>query len=81
MNKFIRAFALVALALTACTDSSGPSLGPPAQLVIQAAQPTGVFGEPLPTAPTVLVTDANNHPLPGVVVTWSFRLGRGDFQQ
>src|ERR1700674_384271 len=77
MNKVIRAFALIALAPTACTDSSGPGMGPPAHLLIQAAQSTGVFGQPLPTAPTVLLTDANNHPVPGVAVTFAITSGEG----
>jgi hypothetical protein len=77
MNKVIRAFALIALALTACTDSSGPGLGPPVNVVILEAKLTGIFGQAVPTAPTVLVTDANNHRLPGVVVTFAITSGGG----
>jgi hypothetical protein len=77
MNKVIRAFALIALALTACTDSSGPGLGPPVHVVILEAKLTGIFGQAVPTAPTVLVTDANNHRLPGVVVTFAITSGGG----
>jgi hypothetical protein len=79
MNKFIRAFSLVALALAACTDSNGPSLGPPAKLLIQAggAPQTAVFGQAVPIAPRVLVTDASNHPVPGVAVTFAITSGGG----
>ena len=77
MNKFTRTFSIVTLALAACTDSSGPGLGPPAHLFILAAQPTGVFGQAVPTAPTVLVTDANGHRVPGVVVTFAITGGGG----
>src|SRR5882762_8742821 len=77
MVRVVRAFSLVALALAACTDSSGPGLGPPAHLVTRAIQPTGVFGQVVPTAPTVLVTDANDHPVPGVAVTFAITSGGG----
>jgi Macroglobulin domain MG4 len=77
MNRFLRTFSLVTLAFSACTDSTGSGLGPPAQLLIQTSQPTGVFGQALPTAPTVLVTDANDHPVPGVMVTFAITSGGG----
>ena len=74
MKKLIGALSLVTLALAACKDSAGPSLGPPAKLLIQAgggAPQTGVIGQAVPTAPTVLVTDASNRPVPGVAVTFA----------
>ena len=69
-----------ALAFSACTDSTEPGLGPPAKLLIQAgggAPQTGVIGQAVPTAPTVLVTDASNHPVPGVAVTFAITSGGG----
>ena len=80
MNKLIGALSLVTLALAACKDSTEPGLGPPAKLVIQAgggAPQTGVVGQAVPTAPTVLVTDAGNRPVPGVVVTFAITSGGG----
>ncbi len=77
MSKLIRTFPLVALALVACTDSSGPRLGPPAHLFSLEGQTSGVFGQAIPTAPTVLVTDANNRRVPGVVVTFAITSGGG----
>jgi hypothetical protein len=70
---------LVTLTLAACSDSTAPSLGPPAKLLIQAGgtPQTAVFGQTVPTAPTVLVTDANNQPLPGVAVTFAITSGGG----
>jgi hypothetical protein len=79
MNKLIGALSLVTLALAACKDSTEPGLGPPAKLLIQAgaAPQTAVFGEAVPTAPTVLVTDASLHPVPGVAVTFVITSGGG----
>src|SRR5215204_641489 len=36
-----------------------------------------VAGQPVPTAPSVLVTDANHNPVPGVQVTFEVTSGRG----
>lgn len=70
---------LVTLTLAACTDSTEPGFGPPAKLLIQAGgtPQTALFGQAVPTAPTVLVTDANNHPVPGVAVTFAITSGGG----
>ncbi len=70
---------LVALALVACTDSTEPGLGPPAKLVIQAGgvAQTALFGQAVPTAPAVLVTDAGSHPVPGVAVAFAIASGGG----
>ena len=58
---------------SASSDSSGPKAGPPAALLITAGGTvqTGAFGQPVPIAPTVLVTDANNLPVPGVAVSFA----------
>lgn len=80
MSKLIGALSLVTLALAACKDSTAPSFGPPANLLIQAgglASQTGVFGQAVPTAPIVLVTDASNRPVPGVAVTFAITSGGG----
>lgn len=79
MHKSIGALSFVTLALAACTDSTEPGSGPPAKLLIQAGgtPQTAVFGQPVPTAPTVLVTDARNRPVPGVVVTFAITSGGG----
>jgi hypothetical protein len=73
------AASLVTLILVACSDSTEPGVGPPAKLVIQAgeAPQIAVIGEAVPTAPTVIVTDANNHPVPGVAVTFAITSGGG----
>jgi hypothetical protein len=80
MKKLIGALSLVTLALAACKDSTEPSLGLPAKLIIQAgggAPQTGVIGQAVLTAPTVLVTDASNRPVPGVAVTFAITSGGG----
>ncbi len=80
VKKLIGALSLVTLALAACSDSTEPSLGPPAKLLIQAgggAPQTGVIDLAVPTAPTVLVTDARNRPVPGVAVTFAISSGGG----
>jgi len=67
------------VALFACSDSSGPSVGPPASLAIVAggAAQVGRFGEAVPITPTVLVADANNRPVPNVAVTFAIGAGGG----
>lgn len=64
---------VIALAvLAACSDSSGPKVGPPTTLLITAGgtAQTGSFGTAVPIAPTVLVTDANNRAVPNVTVSF-----------
>lgn len=64
------------LALPGCNDFTGPM----SKLFIEAgggAPQTGVIGQAVPTAPTVLVTDARNHPVRGVPVTFAITGGRG----
>jgi hypothetical protein len=76
MKKLIGALSLVTLALAACNDSTGPNT----KLLIPdagAALQTGVIGQAVRTNPTVLVTDAGNHPLPGVVVAFAITNGGG----
>lgn len=72
---------LLAALLSACGDSnpSAPVAGPPANLLIQTggATQTGTFGQPTPVAPSVLVTDASNRPVPGASVTFAIVSGGG----
>lgn len=79
MRRLIGALSLFTIALAACSESSGPSFGPPATVLIQsgAGPQVGVFGQPAPVAPTVLVTDASNRPVPGATVTFAITSGGG----
>lgn len=65
--------------LLACGDSgSGPASGPPTHIIVlDGAGQTGVFGQPTPIVPSVLVTDVNNQPLRGVSVTFVVSPGGG----
>ena len=66
----------VALAVAACSDSAGPNSRVLTQL--SGAEPQiGVIGQPVPTAPSVLVTDAHHVPLPGSNVTFEITSGGG----
>ena len=64
---------VIGVVTAACSDSSGPKVGPPTALLITAGgtAQTGAFGAPVPIAPTVLVTDANNQPVPNIAVTFT----------
>lgn len=64
---------VIGVVTAACSDSSGPKVGPPAALLVTAGgtTQTGAFGAAVPIAPTVLVTDANNQPVPNVAVTFT----------
>ena len=71
--------ALALIASSACGDSSTePEVGPPAQVVVVAgASQTGVFRQPTAIVPKVLVTDAQNRPVPGVTVAFTLSAGAG----
>ncbi len=79
MRLVLRAIGVVAL--SACSDSSsGPDAsGPPVNVLILAGGTTqlGSFGQPVPIAPTVLVIDASNRPVPDVAVTFTTAIGNG----
>lgn len=83
MHRFKAGFVFftvtVTLALAACKDSNDPGVGPPANVLIQSGggPQAGVFGQPVPIAPTVLVTDASNRPVPGATVTFAIVSGGG----
>ena len=64
----------------ACGDSnpSDPGVGPPSNILILAgATQQGVAGQPSAIAPAVLITDAQNRPVPGATVTFSIVSGGG----
>ncbi|HZJ01074.1 MAG TPA: Ig-like domain-containing protein [Gemmatimonadaceae bacterium] len=71
---------LAAVTAAACSDSNGPSVGPPSALLITAGGTTqlGAFGQTVPIAPTVLVTDAKNQPVPNVTVSFTTTGGTVD---
>ena len=73
----LAAFALITS--SACGDSSTePEVGPPTQIVVVAgASQTGVFRQPTAIVPKVLVTDAQNRPVPGVTVSFTLSAGAG----
>ena len=71
---------LAAVTAAACSDSNGPSVGPPSALLITAGGTAqlGAFGQAVPIAPTVLVTDAKNQPVPNVTVSFTTTGGTVD---
>lgn len=77
----IVAAALVAAALASgCSDSSGPKVGPPAHVVVvsqASVNQQGIVGQATPVAPSVLVTDSANRPVPGVTVAFVITSGDG----
>ena len=80
MRRSVSSLSLAILAFTACkSDSNDPAAGPPTALLVLAggAPQAGVFGQPVAAAPTILVTDANNRPVPGVAVTFAVTRGGG----
>ena len=80
MRRSVSSLSLAILAFAACkSDSNDPSAGPPtALLVLAGGTPQfGVFGQPVAVAPTILVTDANNRPVPGVAVAFAITKGGG----
>lgn len=80
MRKSVWSLSLTILAVAACkSDSNDPGAGPPTALLVLAGgtPQAGIFGQPVTTAPTVLVTDVNNRPVPGVAVTFTVTSGGG----
>ena len=71
---------LVGVAALACNSDSTQPLGPPDHLVKNGGdQQRWYFNNPLPVPYSVRVQDANNRPVPGVSVEWSFITGAGSF--
>lgn len=69
---------VAALAVLSCKDSSGPKAGPPALMVpVGELAESSLAGEDVQVHPTVLVTDAQSQPVPGVTVTFSIVQGGG----
>ncbi len=81
MRKCVVGLLLVTLAFAACKESSTePSVGPPTTMLVLAGggpAQVGVFGQTVPIAPTVLITDASNRPVPGITVTFALPSGGG----
>jgi hypothetical protein len=73
----ILAVAVTSFALS-CKDSTAPKAGPPANIVLSGSvDPIGVAGQQTSVKPTVLVTDAQNRPVPGAMVIFSVLNGDG----
>jgi len=80
MRTSVVGLTVVLFAFAACKESSNdPASGPLTTLLVLAggASQAGVFGQAVPIAPTVLVTDANNRPVPGAAVTFAVTRGGG----
>jgi hypothetical protein len=76
MHRSRPAFLVLALGVAACSDSAGPNSR--ALIQLGGAEPqVGVIGQPVPTAPSVLVTDAKHRPIAGVNVTFEIISGGG----
>jgi hypothetical protein len=80
MRTFSVVLIVAAALVSACSDSSGPKVGPPANVVVlsQASlNQQGIAGEATPVAPSVVVTDSANRPVPGVTVVFVITSGGG----
>lgn len=81
MRNLTSALSLTAvLTAIACSDSSGPKAGPPANLgvVNQASlNQTAEIGTAPPLPLSVVVSDASNRPVSGVLVTFAVAAGGG----
>ena len=80
MRKSVVGLTLVLFAFAACKESSNdPVSGPPTTVLVLAGgtAQAGVFGQAVPIAPTVLVTDASNRPVSGAAVTFAVTRGGG----
>ncbi|HUP90567.1 MAG TPA: Ig-like domain-containing protein [Longimicrobiales bacterium] len=63
---------VVAAAVSACGDASGPKIGPPAALTVTGGNSqTGEVGLALPANVAVKVADANGNGVPNTAVTWA----------
>lgn len=71
------ALAMIAGALS-CRDSTSPQFGAPAHLESVAdIGESAVAGEATPVTPSVLITDTQSRPVPGVTVTFTVVTGGG----
>jgi hypothetical protein len=71
------ALAAAFLALS-CKDTTSPKSGPPVKMVLSGEiGDVAVAGEEVPVKPRVLVTDAENRPVPDVSVTFTVLNGGG----
>lgn len=70
------AILLLVAALSACQDD-GAVVVPTSMTAASPQTQTGTAGQPVATAPAVLLLDANGDAAPGVRVTWSIVAGEG----
>jgi hypothetical protein len=80
MNRFLTPGLLLCATwlLPACSDSSGPRIGPPSAIVrIMGDDQSGAAGAALSTPLTVRVSDAQGQGVQGVVVTFAVQAGDG----
>ena len=78
MRPHFRALFSVLFVVTACSDTSGPKIGPPAALtVVSGSGQTGVVGTALSQPAVVKVTDSQGQAVEGVSVTFNVAAGGG----
>jgi Bacterial Ig-like domain (group 1) len=80
MRTFSVVLIVAAALVSGCSDSSGPKVGPPANVVVvsqASVNQQGIVGQATPVAPSVLVTDSANRPVPGVTVAFVITSGDG----
>ena len=80
MRTFPAILIIATVFFSGCSDSSGPKVGPAANVVVMnqaSVNQQGVVGQVTPIAPSVVVTDANNRPVPGVSVIFVITSGGG----
>jgi len=72
---------VAALLALSCTDSTSPKVGPASNIATSWAIPdVAVAGDEIPLRPSVRITDAANHPVSGVTVTFSVVAGGGTIE-
>jgi alpha-tubulin suppressor-like RCC1 family protein len=78
LRNFFPAALIVAFALAACDDPSGPKAGPPASLaVVSGDEQRAPVGQDLPQPLVVKVTDARGRPVEGQLVNFRVASGGG----
>ena len=77
LRQLILPFTLAGLAAGCGGGGNEPSREPAALEIFAGNNQNAPFGSPVPTDPSVQVTDQNGAPLPGVVVTFAVASGGG----
>jgi hypothetical protein len=71
----------VVLAVLSCRDSTSPQFGAPVHMVIKSViGESAIAGGQVPIRPSVVVTDAQDRPVPGVAVTFVIVKGGGSIE-